>query len=84
VGDRRERFKYEYQWLSEFNSQWTKKECAGSPQCFAMGSRKISPCFPISANLFDRFLPRFETIFMRVVRKVHAIEQQEIIDEAFG
>lgn len=28
VGDRRDRFKYEYDWLSEFNVDWAKGACA--------------------------------------------------------
>jgi hypothetical protein len=49
VGDRAERFKYEYQVLSQFHIEWAKRNVRES----AALSQKTLPCSPTSANRCD-------------------------------
>ena len=51
VGDRAERFKYEYQVLSHLNTDWPRGMSGRLRQCSVMARRRTLPYFRTSANL---------------------------------
>jgi hypothetical protein len=53
VGDRAERFKYEYQVLSQFDTAGRKGGCANSPLFSVMASQRTFPCFPTLAKRYN-------------------------------
>lgn len=71
VGDRAERFKYEYQVLVNSTLAGRKGGCVNSPLFSVMASRRTFPCFP---TLAKRYNTRPRGIFARAAALVLSAE----------